>query len=516
MIQNNKEKTSSTSCSYLVLGFAQTDFADLLRETDQFIRNNPQLLKEIEEDLNAHGCAKKQMRLQDRQWRKRKNKSLYEEERFEREIQKEELDLTQGRPRTSPYVVLLLLVMRGYTDGTGTRSFQDLVYESRSLQVLLHQRGEDLPAPKTAWELVGAVTNKTRQKIHEAQCEEIINQGLDDFSQIYLDSTDVEANSAWPTDGTIILKLIERVWRDGNKLEEFGLDNFQRHWTETWIKKIKEEVYKIKTANHKAKRKKAYKRIYDFAGKAREHLEGERSEFESSVEPEELRPTRREQLEEIRDRIRDDLDDISKVISYSSKRVMEGKSTSSTKKVLSTSDPDAAFIIKGDREPTIGYRPQVGRSEEGFIGNFHLPEGNAGDAPQLVEMVEQWEENTGKRPDVVSTDDGYADQENVKKLREKKEIDTVSISGAKGKRILGEEVYQREAYRKARRKRSSVESTFFVIQKLYGFGRASRRGKEAVEGELLEDVIAHNFIQMGEVRRRKQEEKEEPKKSRAG
>jgi len=42
-------------------------------------------------------------------------------------------------------------------------------------------------------------------------------------------------------------------------------------------------------------------------------------------------------------------------------------------------------------------------------------------------------------------------------------------------------------------------------------GRASRRGKEYVQTELMEDVIAYNFLRMTQVRRkRKQREEKEP------
>jgi hypothetical protein len=46
---------------------------------------------------------------------------------------------------------------------------------------------------------------------------------------------------------------------------------------------------------------------------------------------------------------------------------------------------------------------------------------------------------------------------------------------------------------------------------VYGYGRASRRGKEAVQGELMEDVIAQNFLRMVQVRQEKrQREEKEP------
>lgn len=428
MLQQTLVESNPHSGNFRYPGMPATDFADLLAETDQFIRSNPHLIELIEEDLDAHARAKKKLRIKDRNW-----------------------------------------------------------------------------------EIKQKLQEKEWHEIHVAQCEEILRQGLDDFSTMILDSTHVEANSEWPTDAGIILKLVERIWRNGNTLEEYGYQKFRRHWMEQWIKKINTALYMINTTDHKSIRKKEYKRIYHFANNALDHLEGEQKKFEGKVHPEQIPPSRRAKLEELRDQLRQDLSDLKRVISYSKKRVLEGKSTSSTQKVLSVGgDEDAAYITKGNREAVIGYRPQIGRSKNGFIGSFCLPKGNANDAPLLVPMVRKWEEVTGVVPTESSTDDGYASKEGVEKIKDMG-VERPSISGAKGKKILGKQTYWREEYWDARDMRSAVESTISVVKGVYGFGRASRRGKESVRGELMEDVIAHNFFRMVQVRReKKQSEEKEP------
>jgi len=492
-------------------GMPDTGFANFLAETDQFIQSHPHLIDEIEEDLDAHAREKKKMRIKDRNWeiKQKLQEEDWEEELVPEPIDEEQLTLQEGRPRTSGYVVMIALVCSGYNPrGTMSRSFEELLYDSRSIECLLNRRGEQLPASKTLWELMDAVSNQTRYEMFKAQCEEIVQQDLDDFLTMILDSTHVQANSAWPTDGGIILKLIERIWRDGNKLEDFGYENVQRHWTEQWIQKIKKAVFQINTTDHKSTRKKEYKRVYKFAMNAGNHLDQERERFEENLVLEEIKPSRRSQLIEIRDRLRQDLSDLKKVISYSKERVLKGKLTSSVQKRLSVGgDEDAAYIAKGNREDVIGYRLQVARSKNGFIGNFHLPRGNANDAPLLVPMVEGWKEVTGVIPDTSSQDDGYASEEGVEEVEEMG-VDLVSISGAKGKRILGKDTYYREEYWDARDMRSTVESTISVMKRMYGFGEASRRGIESVRAELMEDVIAHNFVRMFQVRREKQQREE--------
>ncbi|MDV7391745.1 hypothetical protein RZS08_10345, partial [Arthrospira platensis SPKY1] len=71
-------------------------------------------------------------------------------------------------------------------------------------------------------------------------------------------------------------------------------------------------------------------------------------------------------------------------------------------------------------------------------------------------------------------------------------VHTVSISGAKGKRLLGEK-WEQPIQRHLRGWRSCVESSVFVLKHSYRFGKLGRRGLDAVRRELTEKAIAYNF-----------------------
>jgi len=97
--------------------------------------------------------------------------------------------------------------------------------------------------------------------------------------------------------------------------------------------------------------------------------------------------------------------------------VIDEKKVAMADKKLSVSDADVGFIAKGQRDPVIGYKPQLARSGAGFITGLLLPQGNAADSGQLVPMVDEVIRRTTVVPDVVSVDDGYASQANRDALR---------------------------------------------------------------------------------------------------
>ena len=187
--------------------------------------------------------------------------------------------------------------------------------------------------------------------------------------------------------------------------------------------------------------------------------------------------------------------------------MFSGKVLPSTEKVLSLSDGSAAYIKKGSRNAVIGYKPQLIRSENGFVTSLIVPQGNASDSVELAPAISDSMKRTGIIADLVSTDDGYASAEGYKEVLSMG-VKDVSISGAKGKKLTNEFDWESEMYRDARRNRSAVESLMFTIKDGFEFGELGRRGLEPVRAELMEKVLAYNCCRIILMKKRRREELE--------
>jgi len=236
-------------------------------------------------------------------------------------------------------------------------------------------------------------------------------------------------------------------------------------------------------------------------------LQAEFDKIELSLQIDSLAPSRRPLLKRVIEQIRTDLSDAERVIEYTSDRVFKDKKLSSTEKVLSLSDGSAAYIKKGSRNPVIGYKPQLVRSENGFVTSLIVPEGNAADSIELVPAIRDSIDRTGVIAQLVSTDDGYASTKGRNELLNIG-VKDVSISGSKGKKLTALEDWDSEEYQDARRCRSAVESLMFTIKDGFAFGELGRRGIDAVRDELLEKVLAYNCCRSILTKKRKREELE--------
>jgi hypothetical protein len=493
---------------YLFLPVPDTYFRDFLLEVEELARFAPEIIIAIEKDLDAHAKEKKIIRLADKKYYKNKMASLPGLSIKEQKILAENLNIGIGRPRMPAYLVYVFLMIRGFIGTLTSRQAKMFLLESMTLCGFLLKHKFEMPGITTILENVNMVSNATRDLVHDRQLKLIREEELDDFKETTIDSTSVEANSCWPTDAKILTGLLMRANRLGQKLDIFGLFNFQLGWMPKWLKQMDALEFSINLtagkANSKGKLKKHYRRLLNRGQKAVAHLAKELEHFEQGAPFKFMPPSRLVLLEKLVSQVKQDIADAYKVIEYSNERIFRGKKLSSTEKILSLSDKAAAYIKKGSRNPVIGYKPQLGRSKNGFVSSLIVPEGNASDSGKLVPILLDSIQHTCVTPWLVSTDDGYASKLGRDTLLAMG-IDVVSISGAKGKKLTDKEDWNSEIYRNARRNRSAVESLMFTIKDGFNFGKLGRRGIDAVRAELLEKVLAYNCCRIVLLKKRRRQ-----------
>jgi hypothetical protein len=252
-------------------------------------------------------------------------------------------------------------------------------------------------------------------------------------------------------------------------------------------------------------RKEVYEELYALGDKMLPELEKQLSIIESQVNGGQSNPKEQRRRETFLRQFVEDLESTKRGIEQSRRRVCEGKAPSASGKMpLSVSDPSASFIVKGSWETKFGYRPQLGFSGTNLITALIVPEGNASDQSQLTEVLRASIRNTGRIPLVLTVDDGYTGKDQLEECLAQG-VKIVSFSGARGRALLGDEKWDSEDYREARRARSGAESGISVLKDKVEFEELSRSGQQPVSAELLEKVLACNGLKIVQLRRRKYE-----------
>jgi len=517
----HQEGTTLERQGQLFFTAIDTKLAKVLAEAHDLASDCPEILSRIEADLDAAARRKKALRLLDARYAGEQTLPLPLEALVEaaaKQIEAEELSLQVGRPRTHPMVVCFFLVLRGYFGSVSDHHSWERFADSLTLRAYLEPYASRLPGRTTLLELLNQVSASTRSFILDKQLAQVIGEDLDDLMQQTIDSTAVAANSAWPTEIGLIQGLLERAHRVGRVLDEYEVEPFRMWHTERWFTQLQSAMMAILLGKPRRARqqRKAYRAYIAKADQLLTFLHNEHDAREAAVAQAMLPPSRRLQLQRLWRLLGDALADADTLLNY-----LSAKSLSDTEvvrdeaeKIFSLSDGSAAFIIKGERDTVFGYKVQVGRSTNGFITAVSVPEGNAADSAQLVPMVEQHLARTGITPALVTADDGYASREAERKLKTDHGISDVSITGAKGRRQLGESLWNSELYAQSRADRSAVESLMFTLKHSFAFGRCRRRGIDAVRAEIMEKAIAYNFWRLAYIREQQAAETEQKRRRR--
>ncbi len=487
----------SYSASELIITIPITNLIEILKSATELLHFRPEILVKINADQDKLAREKKKLRLEDKKYYQNKNRNLAGVVTEETEIDAQTLELETGRARMLPQVVFLFMMVRGYFGSVTSKESVQRMHDSFTLHVVLQDWNISMPGATTILENLNCISNETREDILDAQMAMVLEEGLDDFSEILIDSTHVKASTEWPTDSRIIFALLSRAYHYSQKLSMFGLQNFRPFWMPNWLGRLDLLIFAIAMtagkAKSKGKTKILYRRFLQTAQKAHDYLIGEIERLRNQVDLIDLCPSRMEKLTRIWKLIENDVMDSARALYYTEDRVFNEIVLKSSEKILSVSDRSAAFIKKGNRNPVIGYKPQIARSGNGFIPAIIVPEGNASDSSNLIPMAEKIIGVTTVVPHAISTDDGYASKDNRSSLLGMG-IKIVSINGAKGKKLTPVDEWNSDEYRQARADRSAVESIMFTLKYVFDFGYVRRRGIEEVRAELLEKTIVYNFM----------------------
>jgi hypothetical protein len=479
---------------------------DFLNEIHQIACFEPSVVQRIDEDLDLQAKKKKLVRLADAQFLASQTLDLPKLQFQLRELKVDDIELEEGRPRTEAYIVYLFLMLRGFNGGCKDQHARLLLEESITLKLWLEHLGLELPPASTLSDNLNAVSNRTRSLIHEVQLRYILQGGLDDFQKCFIDSTAVEANTERPTDSTLLVRLIARVCTTGGNLHRLDLPDMNQIGLLEQQQELRRLSQQIHFLNGKvrgeAKRKKLYFQLLRRVRRLRKRLLRDLESVRRNLEcRNDLPPSRRLMGQEVLCLIAEDLAALEQGANVCERRVIGQEKVPVAEKLISLSDSDASFIVKGGWNAVVGYRPQLARSGRGFVTALVLPRGNAADSPHLVTMVKEQITNTGVIPSMASADDGYSTQQGREEVLGLG-LKVVSISGAKGKKIIEPQKWKSQPYRQARAERSAMESLVFTLKESFEFGEMMRRTHENVLAEMLEKVLAYNISQIIRVRKK--------------
>ncbi len=496
-----------------VLACRDTFLTGIAREAFTLAAFAPEILLSLDADIDAAGKQAKKIRLMDEIWREADLPRLpgfverVDPSDFD-SVPVDSFELGIGRPRGCDAELLLVLVAVNGVESLSSASGYERLADSEMFGMILAAKGLPMPKRSTVAKYLALVSPRTMKLLHEAQMRQVAASDLDDLQRLTVDSSAVAANSAWPTESGLIAGHLQRAYRLLDKQSKLSDVMWSSKLVVRWLSKLERWHTAVSlvgsTRGAKNERKTLYRKILRTAEQAHARIASGATACADRLDDLCLLPSHSIRVSAMMEQVHYSLAECAKAMASARRRVLEQETVAAAHKAYSMCDPDAYMVEKGERDPVLGYKPQFGRSEHGFITCFEVERGNPADSTRLLAMVEQCVGNTGIALAEVSTDDGYTSTDNFKILRQR-EIGKVSFSGAKGRKVLGEELWNSEEYKELRDDRAAVESTIFTVKHKFNLRSFCRRGLPGVRMELAGTVFAYNLWRMAYVRRRQRE-----------
>lgn len=109
---------------------------------------------------------------------------------------------------------------------------RDSIHVQRALLLIKEKR---FHGKSTIDDNLRAVSEDTLKLIHTFIISEILNCGLDNYSEMAIDSTSLKANAAAPVDRNNLIRRLQSAFEMGQKLSVLGFNKFNRWHLPKWI-----------------------------------------------------------------------------------------------------------------------------------------------------------------------------------------------------------------------------------------------------------------------------------------
>jgi IS5 family transposase len=366
------------------------------------------------------------------------------------------------------------------------RDLQARVADSICLREFCLVDFQEVPAFTTLQENIKHIRPETWKAINDCIVQYACAEGVEDGTQVRIDTTGVKTDIHHPTDShqlwdgiRVLARTLERIEMEIARLRGACHDHRRA------AKKLFFQIHNTRGQDNK---KPLYKRLIGFAEKTVAYARRvrDRLEPEQCVSFEEMLAAAEHaaQLDHF-------VPLVARVIDQSRRRVLLGEDVPADEKVLSIFEPHTDIIKKGQREIVYGHKVLFTGGRSNLILDCRVERGNPADAVQFIPSLERQEQQFGQPPEQVATDAGFASAANAHAALEKGVHDVVFSAPKKKEAPTTDR--DSKVYKRLRNWRSGIEGIISAVKRAFGLNRCTWSGFQSFQAYVQLAVLAFNL-----------------------
>ena len=303
---------------------------------------------------------------------------------------------------------------------------------------------------------------------------------VEDGKTVRMDSTGVESNIHYPTDGELLwdcVRVMDRIMEEVIELypaKDFGFSNHTR--------RAKRRRFKIVNTNSKEKSKEAYKDLLRVSESTSEY---------AKLCIEQLEDVNEIEADVYKENLQGYLESLRVIMKQTERRVLNEEKVESKDKLVSIFETHTDILAKGKRETIFGHKVLLSGGKSNLILDCMIERGNWSDAEYFGTGIDRLEEKCGNVPEELTTDGGFASKDNYDRAVGKG-IKKVLFT-KKGTSKIVELVKTSRTYKRLKKFRAGIEGCISAAKRAYGLDRCTWKGWLSFQSYVWVSVTAFNL-----------------------
>lgn len=341
----------------------------------------------------------------------------------------------------------------------------------------------EVPKKMTLNENIKRISPEGWEEIHKVIIKTAKELDVEEGKSVRMDSTGVESNIHYPTDGELLwdcVRVIDRIIE--GVMDEYPEMEIVYH---NHTKRAKKRRYRIVNTSSKEKRVEAYRDLLKVSRVTGKYGESCVEQLEKKVRQGDI------EARVYKEDLTGYLESLNTIINQAERRVLNEEKVEAKDKLVSIFETHSDILAKGKRKVIFGHKILLSGGKSNLILDCMIERGNWSDAEYFEKGINRLKERYDVHPEEITTDGGFASKGNYD-MAVGKGIKKVLFTKNCSSKIV-ELVKTSRAYKRLRKFRAGIEGCISAGKRSYGLSRCTWKGWRSFQSYVWLGVIAFNL-----------------------
>jgi len=338
-----------------------------------------------------------------------------------------------GRSGLTPQQALRSLVLMRVKNWT-YRELRERITDGYTLRQFADFYCQPVPKHDAFNRAFNRLTPETLQAVNELVVQAAVDVGLEDGQRLRVDSTVVQTDVHYPTDGTLLWDVVRVVTRLALRLSAAVQQRIQGFRNRT--RAARRRMQAIQRMTPKERHQRQVEKYRELIGIAEEVVDRARKVVKQTRKARGTGLVSDLAINALRKEIDHCCELGDRVIDQARRRVLQGEQVPTAEKIYSIFETHTDLIKRGKVQTPIefGHKVFLAESAQGLITQYQVLAGNPGDDQQVEPSLERHKEIFGHAPELYGSDRGFFSETNVKSCQ-RNGVKVVCIRSVEGRKL---------------------------------------------------------------------------------